>query len=387
MTFGLNTTLTSSYFCISISPHPVILRRLLSSSLHFHRNIFSTDLYYSALGCLYSPAADEMEVMGTTAKRKTTPVRLNVYDMYWLNDYASNIGVGIFHSGIEIFGVEYAYGGHPYQFSGVFENSPQDAEELGDTFKFKESIVVGETDQSSSEIRRLIKQLGDEFRGDRYHLISRNCNHFSAVLARKLTGKEIPGWINRLANLSGSIPFLEKCIPQEWLTPIVLQASVDEKKRGSVDSAEEATEKLVVRSLNDSRTTIIDNRTANGAIIMSTSSSSNSDRICMSPSSSSSSSSSAASSCDTLEYDDRLIMRTSSSQYPNEKKSRSNSPPIFRFWNTIKNTINGGAAPLPTGTATVIPASAASSIGKASSPSNGTGNGLGGGGGKYSSDC
>ncbi|KAF1750543.1 hypothetical protein GCK72_017094 [Caenorhabditis remanei] len=330
-----------------------------------------------------------MEVMGTTAKRKT-PVRLNVYDMYWLNDYASNIGVGIFHSGIEIFGVEYAYGGHPYQFSGVFENSPQDAEELGDTFKFKESIVVGETDQSSSEIRRLIKQLGDEFRGDRYHLISRNCNHFSAVLARKLTGKEIPGWINRLANLSGSIPFLEKCIPQEWLTPIVLQASVDEKKRGSVDSAEEATEKLVVRSLNDSRTTIIDNRTANGAIIMSTSSSANSDRICMSPSSSSSSSSSssAASSCDTLEYDDRLIMRTSSSQYPNEKKSRSNSPPIFRFWNTIKNTINGGAAPLPTGTATVIPASAASSIGKASSPSNGTGNGLGGGGGgKYSSDC
>lgn len=348
-----------------------------------------TDLFYSAFGCLYSPlasAAENMDVMGT-AKRKMTPVRLNVYDMYWLNDYASNIGVGIFHSGIEIFGVEYAYGGHPYQFSGVFENSPQDAEELGDTFKFKESIVVGETEKSSSEIRRLIKALGDDFRGDRYHLISRNCNHFSAVLARHLTGKEIPGWINRLANLSGSIPFLEKCIPQEWLTPIVLQASVDEKKRGSVDSAEEATEKLVVRSLNDSRTTIIDNRTANGAIIMSTSSSANSDRICMSPSSSSSSSSSsAASSCDTLEYDDRLIIRTTqSTSYPNEKKSRSNSPPIFRFWTTIKNTINGGPAP-PTGTATVIPASSASSIGKATS--NGTAsNGLGGGNKPYSSDC
>ncbi|CAI2355106.1 unnamed protein product [Caenorhabditis sp. 36 PRJEB53466] len=314
-----------------------------------------TDLFYSTFGCIYSTdhPTFTMEVMGTA--RRKTPVRLNVYDMYWLNDYASNIGVGIFHSGIEIFGVEYAYGGHPYQFSGVFENSPQDAEELGETFKFRESIVVGETDHTSTDVRKLIKALGEEFRGDRYHLISRNCNHFSSVLARHLTGKEIPGWINRLANLSGSIPFLEKCIPQEWLTPIVLQASVDEKKRGSVDSAEEATEKFIetCRSLNDSRTTILDNRTASGNIVMSASSS-NSDRVCMSPSSSSS-----ASSCDTLDYDE-LIVR--SPNYSSEKKSRSNSPPIFRFWNTIKATINGTPQSAPTGTAAVIPASAASSI-------------------------
>ncbi|KAK6009858.1 hypothetical protein OSTOST_25184 [Ostertagia ostertagi] len=109
---------------------------------------------------------------------------------YWLNDYASNIGFGIFHSGIEVYGVEYAYGGHPYAFSGVFENSPQDAEELGENFKFRPSL-----------------------------------------------GNDIPTWINRLANLSGSIPFLERCLPQEWLTPVALQQSLDEQRNADRSKA------------------------------------------------------------------------------------------------------------------------------------------------------
>ncbi|KAJ1357969.1 hypothetical protein KIN20_016251 [Parelaphostrongylus tenuis] len=179
------------------------------------------------------------------------PVRLNVYDMYWLNDYASNIGFGIFHSGIEVYGV--------------------DAEELGENFKFRQCIVIGETSFTPTAVQELIKSLGQEYRGDRYHLISRNCNHFSAVLAKALTGKDIPTWINRLANLSGSIPFLERCLPQEWLTPVALQQSLNdsqhdmgggssrgtqERKKLSIDSAEDALE----MKLSDSRTTVVSAR-------------------------------------------------------------------------------------------------------------------------------
>ena len=176
------------------------------------------------------------------------PVRLNVYDMYWLNDYASSLGVGIYHSGIEVYGVEYAYGGHPFAFSGVFENTPQDAEELGDNFRFRESILLGETDFTAGDVRHMVQLLGHEYRGDKYHLISKNCNHFTSALARSLTGRDIPAWVNRLALISGSIPFLERCLPQEWLTPVALQESIRERRRSgdshfsAVESGQEITE-------------------------------------------------------------------------------------------------------------------------------------------------
>ncbi|XP_065066575.1 deubiquitinase DESI2-like isoform X1 [Rhopilema esculentum] len=156
-----------------------------------------------------------------------TAVLLNVYDMYWLNEYTSSLGLGVYHSGIEIHGKEYAFGGHPFPFTGIFDMMPRDLAELGEGFQFKEAIVLGFTDFSENDVCDIVEDLGNKFQGPAYHLIKNNCNHFTMEFAKILCGKEIPKWVNRLASIGARFPFLCACIPKEWLAPEPVPSSAD----------------------------------------------------------------------------------------------------------------------------------------------------------------
>uniref|UniRef100_A0A2K6KXP2 Deubiquitinase DESI2 n=1 Tax=Rhinopithecus bieti TaxID=61621 RepID=A0A2K6KXP2_RHIBE len=124
-------------------------------------------------------------------------VVLNVYDMYWMNEYTSSIGIGVFHSGIEVYG---------------------------------RAVVLGSTDFLEDDIEKIVEELGKEYKGNAYHLMHKTI----------LCGKEIPRWINRLAYFSSCIPFLQSCLPKEWLTPAALQSSVSQELQDELEEAEDA---------------------------------------------------------------------------------------------------------------------------------------------------
>ncbi|GMH26655.1 hypothetical protein Nepgr_028498 [Nepenthes gracilis] len=131
---------------------------------------------------------------------------LNVYDLTPLNGYLYWLGLGIFHSGIQVHGMEYSYGAHEYSSSGIFQVEPRNCP----GFIFRRSILLGSTDISLTEFQSFMEQLAAKYNGDTYHLISKNCNHFTDEVCMHLTGKPIPGWVNRLARFGS---FLNCLIP------------------------------------------------------------------------------------------------------------------------------------------------------------------------------
>jgi hypothetical protein len=120
-------------------------------------------------------------------------VVLNVYDLI----EQTPICGGFFHTGVEILGVEYSFG----QGGGVYECAPKSAPDG----RFRESIVMGQI-ESTSIARSALDRIRPDFRGDEYSLIFKNCNDFSTAYVRACLGREIPGYINRLARMGRSWP-------------------------------------------------------------------------------------------------------------------------------------------------------------------------------------
>lgn len=130
-------------------------------------------------------------------KPGTVPVYLNVYDLTPINGYAYWLGLGVYHSGVQVHDVEYGFGAHENDTTGIFEVQPKNCP----GFTFRKSIFIGTTDLGTKDIRVFMEKLAQEYSGNSYHLISKNCNHFCHDVCYKLTGKSIPRWVNRLARL------------------------------------------------------------------------------------------------------------------------------------------------------------------------------------------
>ncbi|XP_065849623.1 deSI-like protein At4g17486 [Euphorbia lathyris] len=164
------------------------------------------------------------------------PVYLNVYDLTPMNGYAYWVGLGIYHSGVQVHGVEYGFGAHDHSSTGIFEVEPRQCP----GFTFRKSILVGRTDLGPKEVRAFMERLAQDYCGNTYHLITKNCNHFCNDVCIKLTGKTIPRWVNRLARLG----FFCNCVLPAELNETKIRAvrsetnlqQADKKKYRSLSS-------------------------------------------------------------------------------------------------------------------------------------------------------
>ncbi|KAM0018644.1 putative PPPDE peptidase domain-containing protein [Helianthus debilis subsp. tardiflorus] len=131
------------------------------------------------------------------ARDGSVPVHLNVYDLTPMNGYAYWLGIGVYHSGVQVHGVEYAFGSHEHSSTGIFEGEPKRC----DGFTFRKQILIGFTEKNRREVRRVMEDLAEDYKGISYNLITKNCNHFCNDACVRLTGNTIPRWINRLARI------------------------------------------------------------------------------------------------------------------------------------------------------------------------------------------
>lgn len=133
-------------------------------------------------------------------RKSETQIILNVYDLAPQNRFLYDFGFGLYHSGVQIGTLEYTFGSG----GGIITMTPRNAPGA----QFRESIVLGVYSGTSSDIDRIVSELRKKYTGDSYNLLSRNCNHFANAFVYNLLQIEIPGYINRMAELGSMVSCL-----------------------------------------------------------------------------------------------------------------------------------------------------------------------------------
>lgn len=112
----------------------------------------------------------------------TSLVWLNIYDITFYNDFLLPIlGIGVFHSSLEVYGTEFGFG-RAASGPGLFAIEPQSYP----GHVYRESICLGETKLSESEVWGLHLRHNRIWRGDFYRILDCNCNDYSYEFGRLL---------------------------------------------------------------------------------------------------------------------------------------------------------------------------------------------------------
>jgi len=173
-----------------------------------------------------------------------------------------SVGMGAYHTEIVLDGYHYTFAAN----AGIVKTA---AVRVPPQASFQESIPLGSCRPPRNEINGIVKKLGDlYFTATAYHLVHRNCNHFTETFATALILhddlidnmekpkklKSYPEWINRLAGASSMVvSHDEDIVPcQVWLEA-AKAVGADEKVGWSLQSKAKTTSKAASKTSNQKK--------------------------------------------------------------------------------------------------------------------------------------
>jgi len=143
--------------------------------------------------------------MGCTVSQQPEEYQVTLH-VYTLGAQGSiSARAGAYHTGLDVDGVEYAFGGGSGPGTGVWSQVPTQIPASFANAFYKESIDLGPSKPlTPSQLRAIIADSKYQWPRESYNLITRNCNHFSHQLSSALGAQLPPAWVNSLANDLGA---------------------------------------------------------------------------------------------------------------------------------------------------------------------------------------
>jgi deubiquitinase DESI2 len=172
-------------------------------------------------------------------RRATVSVYVNIYDLSPANEWVLHtVGLGLYHSGIEVLGSEYTFAAN----AGIFHHSPRDA---GPQAQFRSQLLIGTFEGGPAEVQTAVRVLesSTRFGPDDYDILQNNCNTFANALCLQLCQTAIPVYVNRIANYG---VFCKCLIPQS-----ILKGSPVNQQNPTSEQRSESTAFLVPRNNNN----------------------------------------------------------------------------------------------------------------------------------------
>mmetsp|Transcript_15775 Transcript_15775/g.29494 ORF Transcript_15775/g.29494 Transcript_15775/m.29494 type:complete len:216 (+) Transcript_15775:138-785(+) len=150
-------------------------------------------------------------------------------------------GFGTYHTSLDVGGFNYSFAATSGATSGITKTkaidptSPQALSSCPPGVTYTESLILSSSSPSPSSLSKILNSLSKTFTPTSYHLLNRNCNHFTEALTLSLNLPSYPPYLNRCARTG---------------TLLIKHEICDVKKEASLASGNKVTTEEDVRRKN-----------------------------------------------------------------------------------------------------------------------------------------